>query len=152
MFKLYVLGFPRIEKEGQPFRIERKKALALLVYLALERRACSRETLATLFWGEYDQSRAFAYLRRELWTLSSELGADFLNSDRETVSLAQAIQVDALEFQQQMEASEWASAVDWYADRFLAGFTLRDCPDFDDWQYRTAEQLQQSVVAALHQV
>ncbi len=152
MIKLYVLGFPRIEIDGQPFKIDRKKALALLVYLAMEQRACSRETLATLFWGEYDQSRAFAYLRRELWTLSSELGENFLNSDRETVQLAETPWVDALEFQKRIGDSEWAAAVDVYTDRFLAGFTLRDCPAFDDWQYLMAEQLQQSVLAALNQV
>ncbi len=39
-------------------------ALALLAYLAVTRQSHSRESLAALFWPDYDQSRAHAYLRR----------------------------------------------------------------------------------------
>ena len=28
-----------------------------------------------------------------------------------------------------------------YRDDFLAGFALRDCPEFDDWQAATADRL-----------
>lgn len=152
MLRLYVLGFPRVEVNHQPVKIDRRKAVALLVYLAMESRAHSRESLAALLWGDYDQSKAFAYLRRELWTLNSELGADFFTIDRETVSLSETPWVDALEFRRRLEESQLAAAVDLYQNRFLAGFTLRDCPDFDDWQYLKAEQLHQAAVAALHQL
>src|SRR5690606_25178244 len=40
-------------------------------------------------------------------------------------------------------------AVTLYTDDFLAGFTLRDCPEFDDWQFFQAEGLRQELATAL---
>jgi DNA-binding SARP family transcriptional activator len=36
-----------------------------------------------------------------------------------------------------------------YSDEFLAGFTLRDSPAFDEWQFFQAEQLRQSLAQVL---
>lgn len=57
---LSLLGPPRLEMDGEPVQIGRRKALALLVYLAVTKRLHSRDALATLFWPEYDQSSARA--------------------------------------------------------------------------------------------
>jgi DNA-binding SARP family transcriptional activator len=43
-------------------------------------------------------------------------------------------------------------AVTLYTDDFLAGFTLRDSPDFDEWQFFQAESLRQDLGAALEQL
>ena len=40
-------------------------------------------------------------------------------------------------------------AVDAYRDDFLAGFSLRDSVNFDDWQFFTAEELRRTYVQAL---
>ena len=63
--KLFLLGPPRIELDGRPVDIQRRKALALLIYLAASGQPHSRDTLATLFYPDNDQSRARAYLRRD---------------------------------------------------------------------------------------
>ena len=64
---IYLLGPPRIELDGDEVHIGRRKALALLAYLAVERRrrsadasasVHSRDALATLLWPEYDQRDA----------------------------------------------------------------------------------------------
>ena len=52
---LFLLGPPRLELDGEPVQIGRRKALALLIYLAITRRPHSRDALATLFWPDYDQ-------------------------------------------------------------------------------------------------
>ena len=49
---LYLLGPPRIERDGQKLHVGRRKALALLAFLAVENRPHSRETLAALLWPE----------------------------------------------------------------------------------------------------
>ena len=59
---LYLLGTPRIEIDGQPVSISRRKALALFAYLALTGHSHSRDALATLLWPENDQSSARALL------------------------------------------------------------------------------------------
>ena len=66
---LFLLGPPRIELDGEPVRIQRRKAVALLAYLAVTGRSHSRDALATLLWPEYDQSSARAGLRVALAAL-----------------------------------------------------------------------------------
>jgi predicted ATPase/DNA-binding SARP family transcriptional activator len=94
--KLYLLGHPRLEVDGESVRIGRRKAFALLAYLAVERASRgadadvsvhSRDVLATLFWPGYDQSGARGRLRRTLTTLNRALGEGWLMTSRETLGL-----------------------------------------------------------------
>jgi DNA-binding SARP family transcriptional activator/predicted ATPase len=82
---LYLLGPPRLERDGEPIHIGRTKALALLAYLAVEGGRHRRESLVTLLSPEFDASRARAELRRTLSVLNSILGEGWLVVDRETV-------------------------------------------------------------------
>ena len=89
---LYLFGPPRVELDGEPVHIPRRKALALLAYLAVARprlagQGHSRDTLASLLWPEYGQRRARANLRNALLTLNRSLGAEWLTADNETISL-----------------------------------------------------------------
>src|SRR5262245_43350206 len=84
---LYLLGLPRIELDGLPIQLERRKALARLLYLALDPQAHSRDVLATLFWPGYDQTYARANLRRTLSALNQTLGGSWLEVEREWVAL-----------------------------------------------------------------
>jgi DNA-binding SARP family transcriptional activator len=73
---LYLLAPPRVELDGEEIHISRRKAMALLAYLAVTGRSHSQDSLATLFWSEYDQSSARADLRRTLSLLNRTLGED----------------------------------------------------------------------------
>ena len=84
---LHLLGPPRLELDGEPVHIGRRKAVALLAYLAVTVRSHSRDSLATLLWPEYDQSRARANLRRALSLLNRTLGEGWLTTDREIAGL-----------------------------------------------------------------
>jgi DNA-binding SARP family transcriptional activator len=53
--KLFVLGAPRVERDGHSFELNLRKALALLVYLAVSDQPQTRDALATLLWPESDQ-------------------------------------------------------------------------------------------------
>lgn len=168
--KLLVLGPPRLEREGTPLELETRKALALLIYLAVTGRGHSRDALATLLWPEHDQSRARTYLRRALWMLKSALGEELLLIERQSVGLNPAAElwVDAAHFRQRLAAGELdeqtghavdadrlallAEAVDFYQADFLAGFSLRDAPEFDDWQFFEAEGLRQALAVALERL
>ena len=59
---LYFLGPPRVERDDVPLKIRRRKATALLAYLALTGEACNRDALAALFWPEHDRSQARGWL------------------------------------------------------------------------------------------
>ena len=48
--------------------------------------------------------------------------------------------------------SPLTKAVTLYRDDFLAGFTLRNCPDFDEWQFFQTEGLRQELASALERL
>ncbi len=155
---LFLLGSPQIERDRQPVETDRRKAVALLAYLAVTGHRHSREALAALFWPEADQSRALAYLRRTLWEINNMVGATWLEIDRSGVGLATgaALRFDVAEFQQLTAVSapldELTQAAALYRDDFLAGFTLRDAPEFDQWQYYQADRLRQTLALTLEKL
>ena len=61
--KMYVFGPPRLERGGQLIDLGLRKALALIVYLAITRQPHSRDALATLLWPESDQREGRGRLR-----------------------------------------------------------------------------------------
>ncbi len=170
--KLFTLGPPRIERDGQAVYIERHKALALLTYLAVTGDQHRRDALAALFWPEYDQTRSRAALRRTLSVLNTALAKDLLAADRESIGVRAdsdtALWIDAVEFgrllavQRSHDHAETdvctnclqalAAAVALYRGDFLAGFTLRDSASFDDWQIFQAESLRRELAGALERL
>jgi predicted ATPase/DNA-binding SARP family transcriptional activator/tRNA A-37 threonylcarbamoyl transferase component Bud32 len=168
--KLFLLGPPRIELDGHPLEIERRKAMALLIYLAVTGQPHARDALATLFWPDYDQRRARAYLRRDLAILNTGLTGNWLDADRETIELTARpdFWMDIAHFRQllaQVQAHDHAreavcagclellaEAALLYKDDFLAGFTLRDSSEFDDWQFFQAESLRQELAQVLERL
>jgi DNA-binding SARP family transcriptional activator/Tfp pilus assembly protein PilF len=167
---LFLLGPPRVERDGEPVHIPRRKAVALLAYLAMTGESHSRDTLAALLWSEQDQDGARAGLRRVLTSLRKTLGATRLDADRETVCLDRDAEfwLDVTEFQGRLAecrthdhapeavcpacVSLLAEAVDLYHDDFLAGFTLRDSPAFDDWQFFQTQDLRDQLAGALERL
>ena len=72
--KLFVLGQPRLERDERPIELNLRKALALLVYLAVSGQPQTRDALATLLWPDSGQSESRARLRRTLHRLQQALG------------------------------------------------------------------------------
>jgi DNA-binding SARP family transcriptional activator/pimeloyl-ACP methyl ester carboxylesterase len=166
MCKLFLFGAPVIECGGDSQPIRRRKARALLAYLAVTQRGHSREALTSLLWPEYDRQSGLADLSRVLSSLRKTLGAGFFLTDRESVALngEANLWVDVLQFRKQLEIcrittdlddacrQKLASAVELYQADFLAGFTLPDSPDFDEWQLLETEALRRDLGWALEQL
>jgi len=168
--KLFLFGPPRVELDGTPVDIQRRKALAMLIYLAISGQPHSRDALATLFYPDHSQSQSRTYLRRDLALLNTNLSGNWLAVDRETVELKHEppFWLDVAHFRELLAASQkhehspelpcadclarLAEAVTLYTGDFLAGFSLRDCPDFDDWQFFQNESLRQELAAALERL
>ncbi len=64
--KLLFLGNPLVEHASETVEFRTRKALALLIYLAVEGDLHSREELVALFWPESDHSQGRATLRSTL--------------------------------------------------------------------------------------
>jgi predicted ATPase len=166
--KLFVLGQPRVQCDGQPLNLNLRKALALLVYLAVSGQRHSRDALATMLWPESDGREGRARLRRTLHRLTQAIGDDILESEPEAIRLHPAanLWLDCAAFRQHVAAGlpaptdplalerlvEMQAAIELYADDFLAGFTLPDSPAFDEWQFFQRESLRQLYGQVLEQL
>jgi DNA-binding SARP family transcriptional activator len=168
--KLFLLGSPLIEYDGKPIDINRRKAVALLIYLAVTGDAHTRDGLATMLWSDFDQRRARASLRSALWDLNKTAIGPGLVVEPETVQLRveAGLWVDATHFRQLLAACDshghaahevcpacrdpLTEAVTLYRDDFLAGFTLPDAPEFDEWQFFQSENLRQKLASALERL
>src|SRR5262245_36944463 len=146
--KLFLLGSPRLEQADALIEIQRRKAKALLIFLAVTHEAHQREKLATLLWPDSSQQQALGSLRRNLSELNNLLEGDWVDTNRETVGLVPTAEIwlDINQFHQHLAACQshdhspekvcpacivpLTEAVTLYRDDFLAGFTLPDCPEF----------------------
>ena len=83
--RLFLLGPPRLERDGEPLKFRYRKNVALLVYLTVTGTSHTREALVTLLWPELEPSRAHANLHRDLSVLRKVLGGESLVVEQETV-------------------------------------------------------------------
>src|SRR5579862_816779 len=152
---LALLGPPVVKRDGEPVTFYTRKAIALLALLAVTGREHSREQLADLLWPDADSAKGRASLRRTLSVTAAAMGAG-LTITRAAVTLElSAVQVDVREFSALIARQDAASlerAVALYRDDFLAGFTVRGCPDFEDWQSSVADELRQSLARGLQRL
>lgn len=169
-YRLNCLGRPFLALDGQPVKLEMRKALALLVYLRMAEQDHSRESLAALFWPEYSQQRAQANLRRVLSSLNKSLPGDILLADREKIGLkdSKEIWLDVEQFQYLRSTPKkhahpieqvcpdclrsLEEAVQIYRGDFLAGFNLGDCAEYDEWQFLLGEGLRQDLARTLQKL
>jgi predicted ATPase/DNA-binding SARP family transcriptional activator len=167
--KLLILGQPRLERDEAPIELNLRKALALLVYLAVSRQPHSRDALAAMLWPESDGREARARLRRTLHRLHQAIGDNILDSGAEAIRLDPAVEIwlDSAAFRQHATAGLSAApqdavaperlahlnaAVALYTEDFLEGFTLPDSPAFDEWQFFQRESLRQLYGQVLEQL
>ena len=164
---IYLLGSPRFERNGENLNLDTRKASALLAYLAIVKQRQSRDVLAALLWPEFDQTHARATLRRTLSTLNKALDGSYLEISREYINLDFNVDiwVDVDEFHKRLSECQshghspkeiclqclkpLNAAVELYSGDFLAGFSLRDSSNFDDWQFYQADSLRRDFTSAL---
>jgi DNA-binding SARP family transcriptional activator len=168
---IFLLGTPQIESDGQIIPVPRRKVLALLAYLAVTGRMQTREALAALFWPDYDQSSAYANLRRHLsWLKELFSEESVLAADRMQVGLDSGVELrlDVATFQTLVNRARThrhspehpcaecfdmlKEAIEMYRGDFMAGFNLPDSPGFDEWRFFQAEELRQLLTEALQQL
>ncbi len=162
--KLFLFGTPRIAREAVEISFRRRKALALLSFLAMKKQPQNRDKLCTLLWSDFDTERARNNLRRELSLLNSTLGESIFDADRIQIRLNSEsdLWLDVDEYwtrvrmlnshTQHLNPSEIMAleeAVTLYHDDFMAGFGLSDSPLFDEWQFFETENLRRSYALVL---
>jgi DNA-binding SARP family transcriptional activator len=138
---LTLLGPPSVAVTGERVGVCElsAKALALLTYLVLEPGPHTRDELAGLLWGESPDDQARTSLRQALKHLRSQLG-DIFRRDRPAIELAAPLACDVSAFREGvLQDPRLAMAMD--IPRFLAGFSIRHAPQFDEWVAQTRRDL-----------
>ncbi|MBV7331286.1 AAA family ATPase [Chloroflexi bacterium TSY] len=165
--RLYLFGSPQIELDDLPLSLSRRKALALLVYLAIEQQPQSRDSLAAFLWPEYSQRDARTDLSRTLSYLNRTLGEEWLIADRQHIGInpESDLWIDVVDFRQlatqagitvestpEEQLALLTTAVNGYQGDFMAGFSLPDSPAFDDWHTLQTQTLQQQLGQVLERL
>jgi predicted ATPase/DNA-binding SARP family transcriptional activator len=162
---------PQIKRGNELITVQRRKDLALLIYLLVTSQPHSRDTLATLLWQEEGQAVARSNLRKSLSRLKGLLGEEALLVLQDQISLHPdlSIQMDVKDFKTHLEqvrrhhpdrnrsgqnlcpACQKAldEAASLYQHDFLYGFLLPDSSTFDEWQFFQADSLRQSLALVL---
>jgi predicted ATPase/DNA-binding SARP family transcriptional activator len=168
--KLFLLGQPRFERDGQPLKFDTRKNVALVTYLALTGGRHSRETLITLLWPELEPHRARAVLRRNLSVLGKMLGGEWLVVDGDEIGTDPGadLYLDVDRFRHLLSICQThghsdrqvcsqcldmlAEAAELYRGDLLEGAGLCDSAAFDEWQFFQTEGLRQAFAAALEKL
>jgi len=157
-----LLGAPMIQRDRVPIKVDTRKATAMLAFLAVTARGHARDSLAGLLWPEYDGLHARAALRRTLSALTKALDGEWIEADRARVGLGREdLWLDVELFRAAAAGCGrhsapgyapcpsctglWERAASLYRGDFMAGFSLRDSPEFDDWQSFQAEGLRREL-------
>lgn len=156
--RLFLFGMPRLEYQGQPIKLERRKAMALAAYLALAGRRQSRDVIADLLWSDLDREHGRSALRSTLRALTTPIPFEWIEADRTTLMLKRdAVWVDVNSFTALLSESEthghnldticdacvplYRQALELYQADFMAGFGVAESVEYDDWQQSQREWL-----------
>lgn len=179
--RVALLGPPDVRVAGRPLRVDTRKAVALLAYLAATGRRHGRDELAALLWPDADDAHARGALRRTLSALNAALnvttegasgatgGPTQVAADRAGLELvAPGLELDLARFRQLMAAcgthghpperacpacaAPLTEAVGLHRGEFMSGFVLRDAPAFEDWQVEQTASLRRELTGALQKL
>ncbi len=151
--EIRLLGPPEVLVDGSPMLVDTRKAIAILAILAADRRPYSRDELAALLWPESDEDGARGALRRTLSALRGAVGDGPLRIDRGTVALVEErCWIDLAVIDAAARSDDrpgLAAAAGLARGTFLAGFSLRDSPEFDDWRAARSVSAERAVLMVL---
>jgi predicted ATPase/DNA-binding SARP family transcriptional activator len=144
--EIRLFGIPRLVLNGHNVDGLRRKNRALIYYLAAQKGGSTRERLLTFFWPDHERSAAQAILRTMIHDLRKKLGEAF-RADDQIIALSPDAFIDAGDFLTALNSpssvlGKLTEALDLYKGDFLAGFSLPDSPQFDDWVASERERYQ----------
>jgi len=115
-------------------RFRSRRTVALLGYLAAERRPLARDHLTALLWPDWTLSRGRANLSRNLHNLAQIL-PDCWELDRQAVAFVPAASttVDLHRLSELQAQERWDEAAELLGGEFLEGLYLEDNLEFENW-------------------
>ncbi|MBL0179362.1 MAG: AAA family ATPase [Gemmatimonadetes bacterium] len=147
-FRLSCLGPPVLYgPDGDPIRFRTRKHFALLLYLAVEPGIPHRrDRLATLLWSGADVDEARHSLATALSMIRGRLGAELLDTDRDTVRLMPGRIVTDL---QGLDLADPDELDEGPLGPFLEEFDIPDAVDYQQWKDGQHARLLPSIHTAM---
>ncbi len=160
-------GFEVWSGDHQVGGFESQKVRALLSYLVCHRRrAFSRDHLAGLLWPERDPESARHALRQAVYNLRSKLaegGSALVVSNHLEIGLDPEadLWLDVEEFEtalslgterKAIDPHHLSTAVQLYRGELLAGFFVKDGPEFEEWMVGEQVRLREAAVEVLRKL
>lgn len=164
---IQLLGAPQFQLDHAPVTASRRAVVALIAYLAVTEveypgQRHARESLASLFWTDYDLAKGLANLRHTLWEVSQFMGEGWIVTEHETISLSPHANftLDIAQFHSSLRQAAQQTdptlripylveAAKQYRDDFLHGFSLKDGSSFNDWVLNKAAALRHEFASLL---
>ncbi len=167
MLEFKTLGGIQLKLEGKYVQNNlSRKALALIVYLLINKKSASRDYLGELFWEGLSQTRGMNNLRVTLSEIRKIL-PDLLTIERHTVSINPSFdyRFDVNELKVSPDsangtmgigsrkiASQVQKKLSQYHGDFLEGFYIQGCSSFENWLVIEREQIRELVIAQLQEL
>jgi len=139
MLNFYLFNTPTIIANDEQINFSRRKALALITYLILTKQPYERNILATLLWSEGTQENARAALRRTLHHLNQTPISKILDVSHQQIGIKEDANYwcDVLEFEhhtaEDSTLEQLQEAVELYSNDLMAGFYVRNAPQYEEW-------------------
>ena len=165
--QIYLCGTFQVKLgSSQSLQFKSTKDRALLAYLAAEAsHTHSRESLAALFWPDMPDSAARSNLRYTLSSLRRTIRDQtanppylLINQDSIQFNTGSSVWVDLHAFQEGLPQSKLfdatctETAVSLFQGPFLAGFSLKECDEFEAWLQTQRQRLNQQAITAYSQL
>lgn len=169
--EIRLLGGFEVSAGARPVAgFESQKVRALLAYLAMHRdKAQSRDRLAGLLWPEKSDDAARRNLRQAVYNLRNALDNEDA-SPAPVTATHQSVQfnpeadwwLDVATFEEAVrrgtsapegvDPHHLAGASDLYRGDFMAGFYVKDSPEFEHWLLYEQERLREMAIQALRRL
>ena len=132
MIEISLLGPAAIARDGQALRLPIRKAMTLLAFLAVERKA-RRDELAERMWPGLDAASARRNLRRELARLRDAGLREAFDADDDRIVLAEAVWVDVDAFLRGVADGDVRTALALWRGPFAQDIVSAGEAWFSDW-------------------
>ena len=160
--EIYTLGRLAIRKDGQDLEgFVSTKTMLLFVYLCMNPRRHSRESLATLLWSDTSDEQARKNLRTVLSSLRKQL-PDTLIVSRQSISLdpQAVIWVDAIALSEELPETSTRleklrhleSLAELYHGDFLVDIPIRGAFSFEEWVVHLQQEIHRQYLQTLYQI
>jgi len=167
---IQLLGYPQFQLDDVLVTASRRAVVALMAYLTVREldhpgQRFSRDSLAELFWTDYDLAKGLANLRHTLWEVTQFLGEGWVIAEHEAIYLNPnaMVNLDVGQFQTllaqvsresdlTLRSAKLVEAVKLYRGDFLSGFSLKDSSGFNQWVSAQSETLRRAFASALERL